>query len=293
MRSVSPELYLAFTTVTDAGGFTAAAQRLHRTQATVSQQITRLETLLERPLFTRTTRSVRLTAAGQALLPYARQILRLQDQAADAVTGATQQPLRLGVPDQYADAVLPALIEVLRRETSGIFPVVQCDQSVELFERFSRGDVDIILTARYPNFPAGRTVSVEDLVWVGCRDFPARLERPLPLVLYPAGCPFRARALAALRYAEQPWEVVCTAQSGAALHSPLALGLGITIMSRRTVPADLEELGEGLHLPAVTQATLDLHVSVPVAEQFGPTLEEAAWRAAARALDQGVSVPVT
>jgi hypothetical protein len=64
-------------------------------------------------------------------------------------------------------------------------------------------------------------------------------------------------------------------------------------MSGRPVPADLEELDEGLDLPAVTQATLDLHMSVPVAEQFGPTLEEAAWRAATGALDQGVSVPVT
>lgn len=274
-RPFGTDLYEAFVAVAEAGGFTAAAERLCRTQATVSQQIKRLETLLERPLFTRTSRSVRLAPAGETLLPYARNILRMHDQAARAVLGTCEAPLRIGVPDLYADTVLPGFIDVLRRRAATTAPVVHCDQSVELFDRFSRGNLDIILTARYPSFPAGRTVSVEQLVWTGRADFRPATDRPLPLILYPEGCPFRARALASLRYAERSWEIVYTGQSGAALHAPLALGLGITVMSRRTIPAGLDEVGPPLGLPPIHTASLDLHVSAPVAEQHGEALESA------------------
>jgi DNA-binding transcriptional LysR family regulator len=283
-RPFGTELYEAFIAVAETQGFTTAATRLHRTQARVSQQIKRLEGLLERPLFSRTSRSVRLTPSGDALIPYARHILRLHDQAANAVTGATQEPLRLGVPDHYADTVLPGFIDVLRRDFDVSAPVVHCDQSIELFERFSSGELDIILTARYPNFPAGRTVSVEKLVWVGQRGFRPPPQRPLPLILYPDGCPFRARALASLRYAETAWEAVYTGQSGAALHAPLMLGLGVTPMSARTIPAGLQDVGARLGLPSINNAALDLHFSVPIMDQYGQHIEDVLAHAAEAAL---------
>lgn len=283
-RAFGTELYEVFVAIAETGGFTAAADRLHRTQATVSQQIKRLEGSLERSLFARTSRSVRLTPAGEALLPYARHILRLHERAAQAVLGATREPLRVGVPDLYADAVLPGFIEVLHDATDAAAPVVHCDQSIELFERFSRGELDLILTARYPTFPAGRTASVEELVWVGREGLQLTPDRAVPLILYADGCPFRARALAALRYAEIPWEVVCTGQSGAALHAPLALGLGITVMSRRTIPPGMADIGEALDLPAIRTAALDLHLSVPLVERHGAGLEDALWRSAVESL---------
>lgn len=283
-RAFGTDLYEAFIAVAETGGFTAAAERLHRTQASVSQQVKRLENRLERPLFARTSRSVRLTPAGETLLPYARNILRMHDEAAHAVRGASAEPLRIGVPDLYADAVLPGFLDVLRERAGDTAPVVHCDQGLELFERFSRGALDIILTARYPSFPAGRTVSLEQLVWTGRPGFRPEHGRALPLILYPDGCPFRARALASLRYAEHAWEIVYTGQSGAALHVPLMLGLGITVMSRRTIPSGLAELGPSLGLPPIRTASLDLHVSEPVVEQYGAELERGLAEAAGAAL---------
>ena len=259
-------------------------RRINLWSGPVSQQIKRLENRLERPLFARTSRSVRLTPAGDTLLPYARNILRMHDEAARAVCGASAEPLRIGVPDLYADAVLPGFLDVLRERAGDTAPVVHCDQGLELFERFSRGALDIILTARYPSFPAGRTVSVEQLVWTGRPGFRPANGRALPLILYPDGCPFRARALASLGYAEYAWEIVYTGQSGAALHAPLLLGLGITVMSRRTIPSGLDEVGPSLGLPPIRTASLDLHVSEPVVEQYGEALERRLAQAAEAAL---------
>ena len=52
------DLLRSFVSVVDAGGFTKASERVHRTQSTVSQQIKRLELETKRPLFRRVRRAV-------------------------------------------------------------------------------------------------------------------------------------------------------------------------------------------------------------------------------------------
>lgn len=64
-----------FVAVAEQGSFTRAAILLHVAQPGVSAQIQRLEREMGYPLFERTGRTVRLTAAGQLLLSYARAAL--------------------------------------------------------------------------------------------------------------------------------------------------------------------------------------------------------------------------
>ena len=95
--SLSPELLRSFLAVAEAGSFSAAARTVNLTQSAVSLHIKRLEERLGRKLFERTSRSVKLTAQGGALVPYARRLLRLQE-VAEAAIGriGEEQTVRLG-----------------------------------------------------------------------------------------------------------------------------------------------------------------------------------------------------
>lgn len=64
-----------FVEIVDSGSFSAAAERLFVAQSALSRQIKELETQLQTPLFERTARQPRLTAAGEAFYPRARNLL--------------------------------------------------------------------------------------------------------------------------------------------------------------------------------------------------------------------------
>src|SRR5262249_61886634 len=84
-RMLDIDLLRSFVSVVDAGGFTRAGERVHRTQSTVSQQIRRLEDTLGRALLHRNGRQARPTEEGERLLSYARPILALAEEARDGV----------------------------------------------------------------------------------------------------------------------------------------------------------------------------------------------------------------
>src|ERR1700692_1495728 len=97
------ELLRSFVSVVDAGGFTRAGERVHRTQSTVSQQIKRLEDDVGQPLLNRSGKDVTPTEAGERLLSYARRLLSLAEEARDVMARpGNEGAVRLGGPQDFA-----------------------------------------------------------------------------------------------------------------------------------------------------------------------------------------------
>ncbi|TDF48294.1 LysR family transcriptional regulator [Streptomyces sp. WAC05374] len=112
-----------FVAVAEELGFVRAAERLHAVPASVSRRIARLEAELGLRLFDRSaTHGVRLTAAGERLLPEARAALaaaaRVRDTAA-GITAGTEGLVRLGTSRAFADRVYRAL-DVLAARRPGL-----------------------------------------------------------------------------------------------------------------------------------------------------------------------------
>ena len=71
------QYFSEFIKLVEIGNFMEAADELFISQSTLSKHINALEKELEVSLFDRTTRRVKLTQAGRALLPYAVKIVQL------------------------------------------------------------------------------------------------------------------------------------------------------------------------------------------------------------------------
>ena len=109
-----------FVAVADAGQFQEAAVVLSITQQAVSKRIAALEKDLEVRLFTRTARGARLTIDGQAFLPHARELLRVEARA-DASVRPGRRALRV---DVHSRRIAPA---VLLQDFYRIHPEVELD----------------------------------------------------------------------------------------------------------------------------------------------------------------------
>lgn len=80
----------AFYTLAQTRNFTRTAEILHLVQSTVTMRIKQLEERIGKPLFIRDKRSVEITQAGLALLPYAERIIKLAQEGMQEV--ASLQP---------------------------------------------------------------------------------------------------------------------------------------------------------------------------------------------------------
>jgi len=99
--------------IAEEGHMGRAADRVHITQPGLSQQLKKLEEELGVRLLERHTRGVRLSVAGAALLPYARNALRLIQDAKAAVADLTQLPqgsVKIGTLQAINVGLLPQIV---------------------------------------------------------------------------------------------------------------------------------------------------------------------------------------
>lgn len=126
--------------------FTRAAEELHLTQPAVTRQIAALEAELKTPLFDRLGKSVPLTAAGEMLLRYAGQILRLAADAQEAVAevglGASGR-LAVGASTTLATYVLPGVLTRFRAAHPGVDVTIRTGVSAHITGLVLSGGVDL------------------------------------------------------------------------------------------------------------------------------------------------------
>jgi DNA-binding transcriptional LysR family regulator len=239
------DLLRSFVSVVDAGGFTRAGERVHRTQSTVSQQIKRLEGSFGRPLLHRNGKRVAPTEEGERLLSYARRILALADEAHQVVAQpAGEGIVRLGLPEDFAATRLAQVLARFAHSHQGARLDVRCDLSVHLRRDLDRGELDLILFKRDAGERDGIASWPERLRWVASRRRQLDVRNdPVPLVVFPQGCLYRNRAIHALEAAGRTWYVAYTSPNFSGIQAAVSVGLGVSILPQTAILAEHRVIG--------------------------------------------------
>ena len=137
-----------FLLVAEQANFTRAAELAFLSQSALSRSISRLEEELGRPLFERRTRHVTLTDAGQILLPRARQILSLVEDAKDElIDDGTSGRLRVAAIPTIAPYFLPERLRDFQQHHPQARLLVQEETTERLLKKVVDGEVDVAIAA--------------------------------------------------------------------------------------------------------------------------------------------------
>jgi DNA-binding transcriptional LysR family regulator len=255
--SIDSELLRTFVAIADQSGFTRAAQALNRTQSAVSMQMKRLEDdVVQRALFQRDGRQLRLTAEGQVLLGYARRILSLHSE----VLSTLREPhmvgsVRIGTPDDYVMRFLPGILSRFAQSYPLVQVEVHCESSAQLLQR---QDLDLSIVTRKPGDEIGQLLRQERFVWAEAIGFSPSEQNTMPLAMFNSDCFCRLWACNALETMGRDYRVAYTSPSLSAIMAVVGAGLAVTAQLRSLITPDLRILGEAEGLPELPSCSIVL-----------------------------------
>jgi DNA-binding transcriptional LysR family regulator len=142
-----------FVAVAEELHFSRAAERLSMTQPPLSRQIRLLEHHVGARLLERSSRTVRLTAAGKAFLPEAARILRMAEEAAFTARRAAkgeQGTLAIGFTSASGYSLLPEVVRRLRERAPGVSLTLKELVSTVQVEALNTGELDLGLMRPHP-----------------------------------------------------------------------------------------------------------------------------------------------
>jgi len=238
-----------FLAIAETGSLTRAGARVARSQSAVSLQLHRLEETLGARLFDRDTRHVRLTPSGERLVPLARHALEAADAAVLALRGRPRRTVRVGVPEEYADRLIPEVLDETGRHDPALVFEVQCAASAELERRVHRRQLDLAIALAEEIEGEGRPICSEPVLWLESPEQGPSRRRPLPVALFDQACSWRSKALEALRAARIDYRVVFTSASVAGVRAGIRAGFAVGALARSTAGGGLRPVAGGAPPP--------------------------------------------
>ena len=229
-----------FLLIAELGSFTRAASRAHLTQPALTASIRRLEARMGARLLDRGRSGARVTAAGEALLPFARATLaslEAGERAVAEVAGLRAGEVRLAAGATACTYLLPEILARYRKAHPQIRFLLKETSTDEALDDLHGGNIDIaVITGA-----EGEPWFVDELIVVAAPDFevptdPAALARA-PFVAFRRNSTSRELFDAAFPEAE----IVMELGSIATVKGNVRAGIGLALVSRHAVVRDLAE----------------------------------------------------
>ncbi|MDG9718930.1 LysR family transcriptional regulator [Streptomyces sp. DH24] len=242
-------LLVTFEKVAGVLSFTQAAAELKYAQSSVTSQVRSLESSLGVELFDRLGSRIRLTEAGERLLPYARRMIELSEEARAAVadTGEPSGSLAVGTMESLTSYRLPPLLEYFHHRHPKVRLSLRTTIGDETRQALRQGTYDVGFLMEAETEHAGlecEVLAVEPLALVAAPGHPlagrpvalADLVGP-PLLATEPGCAYRDLFERELRTVGD----VAFMEFGTieATKRAAAAGLGTALLPEVTVAAEL------------------------------------------------------
>ena len=249
-----------FVAVAEEANFTRAAERIHVAQPAVSAQIQRLEREVGQSLLDRSRRAVRLTAAGEAALPYARAALAAVADihvAVDELTQLVRGTVTIGTVTTHS-VDIPSLLADFHAEHPSVEITLSTDSSDALIDKVRTGQLDTaIVSVGSDERPDGLDVEVVTDEAIAAAVSPTdelasrktiRLKdlADRRLIALPVGAGIRRQFDAACARAGVTPRIAFEASTPLALADLAERGLGVAI-----VPASVSRNRDGLRALAI------------------------------------------
>lgn len=235
--------------------FTRAAEVAGLTRPAVSQQIKQLEQHLGLPLFSRNTRQVALTPAGEALLAHAERVLqavRELETSMEALRRGDRRVLIIGASTLPGESLLPQVLAAFCNDLPGVEIQVRAGNSDSVLQMLRAREIDLGLVGYQVNDPllACEVIAEDELMviappgWEVSDPLSAGELRELPVVLREPGSATRATVLAALgrqSLSLQGLRVVAELGSPESVKAAVRSGVGCAFLSRASLtPGELQ-----------------------------------------------------
>lgn len=234
------------------GSFTRAAEELGYAQPTVTAQMQKLEQSYGAPLFERFGRKLRLTQAGEVLLPYAKELIRLYGESKDVVSRQLSGPIRIATIDTLAAFYLPPYLQSFRHSFPDVDLVLQTGSEATILQQIKEGVVDV-------GFIFDRLCTDEDLVARVVRQEELVIVMPPDhrlasaavihvkdlqgesLIVTEEGCTYRGMLIERLREEGVTHRIACQFSNPEAIKQCVRCGLGAALLPRMAVEKEIRE----------------------------------------------------
>ena len=251
MRHVTVRQLQVFVDAAETLSFARVAERLHLTPAGVSFQIKQIETQSGFALFERVGRRVTLTDAGNALLVYARQVLRSlhdADQAMMALKGLSGGQVTIGLVST-AKYIAPHMLARFRALYPAIAINLRDGNRAWVNEALVKGEIDLAIMGKALNgvdvvtepFAAHPSViaAAPDHPLAGLPRLPVSVLATEPLVVREQGSGTRSLLDRFAVEAGVTPKVALTTSSNETIKQAVMAGMGIALISQHTIGLEL------------------------------------------------------
>jgi DNA-binding transcriptional LysR family regulator len=242
--------FMAFIKVARLGSFARAAEALGTSQPALSQSIAQMEAMLGLRLFQRTTRTVRLTAEGQFLLPRAERIAAEVEETVSALRDHAhlrRSRISIGTLPSFATGIMPAVLQLYREQHSPSQLVVTDGTSDALYAGIESGALDVAIGSRLPGHPdvAFRPILRERFALVLRHEHPLAAQARVAwrealsqdFIAFPPGSGGRMAMQDALERAGLTLDPVMTFAQSTTVLGMVEAGMGVTAIPALGCPA--------------------------------------------------------